>query len=187
MTGTAYLLAGLPGAGKSTLADIGSKITGGGVITAGDLIRDRAAEDGLTDPTSEELGEYAARLREESGAGFFGQMATGMLMRDEIDIERPVWIDSVRHVNGAREFREYFTDTYLIWIESPGARERLQRIRDRGRDDEADFTMADLLQRDSRELTELGVQTIFSDARIDYYVENDKHTDALHDAIREIT
>lgn len=183
---TAYILAGLPGAGKTTVAEIGADITDGSIISAGDMIRRMAAEDGLEDPTSEELGEYAAQCREDIGPGFFGERAVGMMARGDIDPEFPVWIDSCRHAGGVTEFREYFDQAFLVWVSADTVDQRLDRLQDRGRDDEAEFTMAELLQRDSRELSELGVGTILDDSRIDYQIVNDKSIKQLRTQVGEI-
>lgn len=182
---TAYLLAGLPGAGKSTVADVGVELTGGGAIRAGEMIRTMAADDGLENPSSKELGEYAAQCREEMGDGFFGEKAVGLLLRDEIDVDYPLFVDSVRHIGGAVEFMNYFDSTYLVWVEAD-RETRLGRLQGRGRDDEADFTMGDLLERDSHELENLGSQTILDSEKIDYRIQNEAGIDELREEVAAI-
>jgi dephospho-CoA kinase len=182
---TAYLFAGLPGAGKTEAADQAVDIAGGDIISAGTMIRQMAAEDGLTNPTSAELGEYAAECREEDGPGFFAERVHGLYLRDEIDIATPCFIDSVRHAEGVAEFREMFDDCYLVWVEAPFDT-RLRRLQERGRDDEADFDSADLMERDNRELGELGVQSILDDARIDHTIKNTGHRRDLRSSLDRI-
>lgn len=180
------MLAGLPGAGKSAAADAGSSITGGDVLSAGKMIREMARADGLEDPTSDELGNYAKQQREVAGPGFFAEKAAGMILRDEIDVEYPIWIDSMRHINGVKEFREFFDTSTLIYIDAP-FETRLKRVRERGRDDEEGWDATDLLQRDDRELIHLGTQTILDSGDIDYVVPNEGSIGKLHDHLDRIT
>lgn len=181
----AYLLAGLPGAGKSAARDIGATLTGGGVLKAGDMIREMARADGIDNPTSDELGEYAKEQREIAGPGFFAEKANGMMLRDEIEVKYPLWIDSVRHVNGVREFREYFDTTLLLYIDASFLT-RLGRVQERGREGEDEWDAADLLARDSRELEHLGTQTILDSDEIDHVVPNEGTLEQLEEAIRRI-
>lgn len=181
----AYLLAGLPGAGKSAAADAGTAAAGGSVLSAGNMIREMARADGLEDPTSDELGEYAKKQRGIAGPGFFAEKAAGMILRDEIEIDYPVWIDSVRHINGAREFKEFFDSAELIYIDAP-FETRLERVRDRGRDDEAEWSAIDLMERDDRELKHLGTQTILDSGEVDHVVPNDSTMSDLYEHLARI-
>lgn len=179
----AYLLAGLPGSGKSTAREMGVSLTGGDAIHAGTMIRQMAANDGLKNPTSSELAEYAAEQRETQGPGFFGEKVSGLLHRGEIEVHYPVFVDSVRHRQGATELKEAFGNASLIWMSAP-FHVRHQRLVDRGRDDEDDFTQADLAERDNVELDELGVSTIREhDELIDYTVQNDGSLGNLKSAL----
>lgn len=181
----AYLFAGLPGSGKSTAAEIGKTLTNGGVLEAGEMIREMARDDGIENPSSQELGEYAASKREEFGPGFFAERAVGMMLRGEYDVDYPVFIDSVRHINGVVEFSEFFDSTFLVFVDAPLS-VRYERLTGRGRDDEADFTVPDLMDRDRRELNELGTETIIDNDRVDYKIQNVGTQEDLRESIADI-
>lgn len=168
-----YLFAGLPGAGKSTARKMGVSLVGGDSIHAGTMIRQMAAKDGLKNPSSSELADYAAERRETEGPAFFAERVNGLLHRGELDVYYPLFLDSVRHKQSVYEFREAFGNAFLIWVDAP-FEARLERLRDRGRDDEAGFSEEDLVDRDEFELDELGVSTIMhNEELIDYRVQND--------------
>lgn len=181
----AYIFGGLPGSGKSTAADIGSALTMGDIIRGGEMIREMARDDGLTDPTSQELAEYAAEMRKSDGPGFFGEKTVAMLLGGELDPQYPVFIDSVRHRNGLKEFRNYFDISYFIWIEADFDT-RLGRLQERGRDDENRFDSANLMQRDSTELEDLGQQTLMGSDCIDHSIVNEGTQAELREKLDEI-
>lgn len=167
-----YMFAGLPGAGKTTAREQAISLTGGDVVHAGTIIRQMAADDGLTDPSSSELANYAAEQRTEQGPAFAAEKFKGLYLRDEIDVAFPLMFDSVRHKKEVYELRETFNG-HLIWVDAP-FETRLRRLQERGRDDEDTFTAADLEERDHIELEELGAKTIIdNDELIDYRIQND--------------
>lgn len=181
----AYLLSGLPGAGKSTAAEIGKTITNGDILRGGDMVREMAKMDGLEDPDSDELGQYAADSRKEYGPGFFAERAVGMLLRGEIEVGYPLFVDSVRNINGVTEFSEYFDSTVTLYIDA--RRDvRLERLQDRGREGEDSFSYADLARRDERELQELGTQTILDSGRVDHVIPNGASEAHLRERLEDI-
>lgn len=182
----AYILSGLPGAGKSKSSTILSSLTGGKTIEAGSVIREMArTEEGLTDPTSEELGDFAARKREELGDGFFADSVIELMEDGVYNGAHPYIIDSVRHIDGYETLAEYFMDTELIWV-AAWRENRLERVQDRGRDDEADFTYDDILARDKHELENLGTITLVSDGPFDHVVHNNGSVADLREELEEI-
>jgi dephospho-CoA kinase len=182
---TAYALAGLPGAGKSTVREIGVELTEGDEILAGEMIREWFEDDHGREPESSELGDYAAEQRDELGSAFFAEKVVGELLRGEREVDGPVWLDSVRHLDSVVEFSEHFTNCYLIYVTAPFGT-RLSRLQTRGRDGEDDFEPLDLLERDEHELTELGTGTIVGNDRIDYIIENDGTYEDLNEAVESI-
>lgn len=172
MTNSVYMFAGLPGSGKTEACQMGVSLAGGDTISLGSIVRQMAYEDGYTDPSSHELAEYAAEQREEQGRAFAAEHVHGLYLRDELDLYFPLFIDGIRHRKEVAEFREAFADGILVWIDAP-FETRLARLQDRGRDDEDQFTAADLSERDDRELSELGVETLRDDEVRDYIIEND--------------
>lgn len=184
----AYLLAGLPGSGKSTVADLGSDITGGSVIRSGDVVRRLAEEDGLESPSSRELGDFAASMREENGPEFVATTIVRELLQNELVPDEPVFIDGVRHRQEIVEYSQYFGSIITLWIEAP-TRLRLKRMKERARDGEEEFDALDLMSRDSTELDELGVNTIIGDdtpPNPDITVTNNNGINSLQSRVSEI-
>lgn len=180
----AYIFSGLPGAGKTTGAEIASELTGGEVVSSGNVVRSMWYEHNHSDPTSTELGEFAAKRREQDGPAFFAEWLVGKLTRGEKHPRYPLIIDGVRHADSIAEFREYFDDTYAFWVAADSTT-RLQRLQDRGRDGEDTFDQGDLLERDRRELQELGVQTIRQESRLDEVILNDDTEGVFRDRVSQ--
>lgn len=166
-----FMYGGLPGAGKTTVAEYASTLTGGSYLNTGDMVRRAAAEDGIVDPGSEELSRYASQGREEYGDGFIPQRIVGMILNGDLEVEYPIHLDGIRNVSGVNEVREFASTSFLVYVEAEFHR-RLQRLRDRGRDGEGDFDEIDLLKRDQRELNGLGTAGILESNQIDVTIEN---------------
>jgi len=181
-----YGLMGLPGAGKTTAAMILAGETDSAILRAGKAIRTMLKEQrGVSDPTSEALGEFAAQKRQEEGPGFFGTYAKEQVTTLQPGTDESLVIDSFRHREGVRQVEEMLeVDFTSIMVECPRA-VRLKRMQRRGRDDEADFTMKDLEDRDMRELIDLGVDTLI-DYDEDYLIRNNKGKRHLYDRVMDI-
>lgn len=180
----AVLFSGLPGAGKTEAAQYLADVLGGTHIEAGQLIRDEYNSRHGEVESSEDLGEFAAQLREERGPGFFGDMMARRVRNREPDIEYPLLVDSFRNENGVRAARDFLTTSELLWIDTPRM-VRLHRLQERGRDDEDTFNVIDLMQRDSHEFSELGVQTLMAGDEIDQVVPNGSDLHAFHASLKK--
>jgi len=180
-----YLLSGLPASGKSTVAEIIADETGGDIIHAGGIIRDMWYDEHDDGPTSDELGAFAATKREQMGDGFFAEYAVGNILRGNSHYEYPLIVDSVRHMNEVNEFRHFLNTSELLWVTAP-FETRFTRLKQRGRDDEEEFTEVDMLKRDERELYDLGVNTIYNhDTAVDRYINNSDDEDTLRTRIKQ--
>lgn len=186
MTEHAFLIAGLPGAGKTTVAQMGADLTDGSVIESGEVVREMAAQDGLEDPDSSELGEYAAEQREAQGPAFVAEFLVGQLLRGELDPDYPLFVDGIRHYQEVVEYTDYFESRTVVWVDADPYT-RLRRLQDRGRDGEDSFDMLDLLQRDERELDDLGVNTLISDNQqvVDRAIPNTGSERSLRRSVEE--
>lgn len=181
-----FLVAGLPGAGKSTVCEMGAEMTGGEVLESGTIIRQHADEEGV-DTDSESLGNFAARQRSQRGPAFVAEELVGHLLRDDIDVDYPLFIAGVRHRDEITEYNQFFDSTTTLWVDaSPNT--RVERIRERGRDGEDDFDLLDLLNRDSRELEELGVATLVEGQQepIDRAIPNEGTEEQLRRTVERI-
>lgn len=167
-----FMYSGLPGSGKTTVAQMAADLTDGTYHNTGDVVRMAAESEGIDVSDSEKLGEWAAAIREEEGDGAVSTRLVGQFLRGNIEYGIPAHIDGVRNLAGVMEWREFFTSSFLVLVQAPRDI-RLERIRQRGRDGEEDFTELDLLERDTRELNDLGTATILESDQVDYTIDND--------------
>lgn len=182
-----FMYAGMPGSGKTTVAQMAAELTNGSYHNTGQMVRDMAEEEHVDVGDSEKLGEWAARIREEGGDGAVSTRLVGEFLRGQIDYQTPVHIDGVRNYAGVMEWRQFFTTSFLVLVQAPFEL-RLERIRERGRDGEEGFTEVDLLERDARELNDLGTATILESDEVDYTIENDsQEIGELHAEVQHLT
>ena len=165
---------GYPGAGKSVVSDW-MRESGVTVVSMGDQLRSRFEsqdkeelkdEFGISN-TSSLLGKWATHQRDIHGADIVAKWAVKHI-ENNIDADT-VFVDGIRSNEELSYFKERFESVYVIFVES--SREtRLERIRNRGREDESDFTLQDLERRDSRE-EEWGLKDVIVNA--DYKIKNE--------------
>jgi len=139
-------LCGLPGAGKSYVADKLSRVYDCPIFSMGDAIR-RHAPDGLE---SAELGEWAAQTRDDD-AEQIPKWAVEMVRGSHPNV---AIVDGVRSTTDYEVLADYF-DVYLIRVKAPFYT-RLERLQERGREGEDEFDAVDLAERDENELNSLG-------------------------------
>ena len=84
-------LTGMPGAGKSTIAD-GLKPKGYEIINLGNAVREEAKKRNL-DPTRENIGKLMLELRENNGAGAIAELAKPIIESSNANV---LLIDGVR-------------------------------------------------------------------------------------------
>lgn len=178
-----YGLAGLPATGKTTAAMIMAGESDGSIVRGGQIIREQAQEHGISDPTSAELGRFAAEQRELHGSGFFGKLIQPRIEHAEDDYF-PVVVDSFRHRNGIAYIEDLDVDFETIWFACP-RQVRLKRIQTRGRDDEGSFTIEDLRLRDQREMRDLGVDSLVG-YEFDHEIQNNMGKQHLYQRLMEI-
>lgn len=184
MTDSAYLLAGLPGAGKTEAAKFIAELEHGTYYESGDVVRSAAKDlDYVDHNDSEELGQYAAQRRRDDGPSFVAEILVGDILRGDRAPTYPVAISGVRHAEEVKEYRQFFDSITAVWIEA-GADTRLNRLTDRGRDGEDAFDLLSLMHRDERELDKLGVATLHDEDMIDVTVENESVMDVFFKRIR---
>jgi len=84
-------LTGMPGAGKSTIAD-GLKSKGYHTINMGDVVRAEAASRNL-EPTGQNLGRLMLELRERGGQGAVAELIRPEILESDSDV---ILIDGIR-------------------------------------------------------------------------------------------
>lgn len=154
--------AGLPGAGKSYIAEELADFYDVEVITMGDAIRREYAREefnveGLDEVDnltfeSAALAKFAADTRDESPEVIPRWTAD---LADSLDDELVI-VDGIRSVTDYEVLDSHFDNFDVVWVKSD-FNTRLQRIQDRDREGEGDFMAKDLHERDRNELERLGV------------------------------
>ncbi len=158
-------LTGLPGAGKSTIAN-GLKTKNFEVINMGDAVRAEAKRRNL-EPTGTNLGKLMLELREKNGQG-----AVAELIKDQITNSKSgvVVIDGIRS-NEEIQVLKKITKVKILAVDAT-VDTRFKFLFDRGRSDDPK-DRNEFEKRDSREIS-VGVSKSIDLA--DETISNDKLT-----------
>lgn len=137
-------LTGMPGAGKSTIAD-GLKARNFEIINMGDAVRAEAKRRNI-EPNGVNLGKLMLELREKNGQG-----AVAELIKDQIQNSKSnvVVIDGIRSNEEITVLRKIAT-VKLLAIDA-SADTRFKFLSDRGRSDDP-TNREEFNKRDSREI-----------------------------------
>lgn len=156
-------VAGMPGAGKSLVAEYVKQL-GYPVVVMGDIIRAKTVQRGLT-PTPETLGEIMLKIRRDEGMGAVARHCIPQIKKIK---SRVVVIDGVRSLEEVEEFKEEFPVFILLAVHcSPQT--RFKRLYLRERSDDPKF-WEEFLERDQRELR-VGLGAVI--AMADYLIINE--------------
>jgi dephospho-CoA kinase len=142
-------LTGMPGSGKSTVAD-SLKKKGFSVIAMGDVVRDEARRKNI-EPTDINLGKLMLKLRREIGPGAIAQLILNEIEKREVrsDANQNIVIDGVRSVPEVEILRTIGL-VKLLSIHA-SANTRFDHLKKRARGD-APLNENDFGIRDKREL-----------------------------------
>ena len=169
-------LTGMPGAGKSTIAD-GLKVRGYRVVNMGDAVREEARRRNL-EPTRSNLGSIMLELRERNGPGAVAELVCPKIVGSDSDV---VLVDGVRSNEEMRAFSKLGTLKVLAVHASADA--RFGFLKDRARPDDP-HTRDHFAERDTREMS-VGIGD--SIALSDYALSNANMTkEQLIDEARRI-
>jgi dephospho-CoA kinase len=142
-------LTGMPGSGKSTVAD-SLKKKGFAVIVMGDLVRDEVKRKNI-EPTDMNLGNLMLKLRKQLGPGAIAHLILNEIEKRESrgDTTHKIVIDGVRSVPEV-EILQTIGRVKLLAIHA-SANIRFEHLRKRARGD-APFNEYEFDNRDKREL-----------------------------------
>jgi len=154
-------LTGMPGAGKSTIAD-GLKPKGYEIINMGNAVREEAKKQNL-ESTRDNLGKLMLELREKNGPGAIAELVKPQI---ESSTSNVILIDGVRS-NDEIEVLKKFGTVKLLAIHA-STDTRFDFLQKRGRSDDPQ-TKEHFKERDNREL---GVGISNSIALSDYAISN---------------
>ena len=137
--------AGMPGAGKATVLEVGRKL-GYRTVVMGDVIREESVKRGLQ-PTAKNLGRVMLRIRKEEGSAVVAKRCCDAIRKNP---EQSIIIDGLRSLSEVQEFKKYFFKFKVLAIHT-SPRTRFQRLLKRNRSD-VPFSWEDFVARDLREL-----------------------------------
>ncbi len=136
-------LTGMPGAGKSTIAE-GLKPKGYDIINMGNAVREEAKKRNL-EPTRVNLGKLMLELREENGSGAIAELIKPQIESSTANV---ILIDGVRS-NDEIEVLRKFGNVKLLAIHA-STDTRFDFLQKRGRSDDPQ-TKEHFEERDNRE------------------------------------
>jgi len=148
------LITGMPGAGKSTVAE-GTRHLGFDVIIMGDRIREETASRGLS-ISDMNCGRVMEEIREELGSSVIAKLSIPKILASEKTL---IAVDGVRSIAEVEEFKRSFPITRLLAV-SASPKRRYDFIRSRSRGDTPSDEAA-FKSRDERELR-VGVGEVMS-------------------------
>ncbi|EPA04583.1 AAA family ATPase, partial [Candidatus Nitrosarchaeum limnium] len=129
MTKLIVCLTGMPGAGKSTIAD-GLKKKGYDIINMGNIVRTEAKNRNL-DPTGPNLGKLMLELREKNGQGAVAELVVPQITNSKSNV---IIIDGIRSNAEIDVLRKYGTVKLLAIHASINT--RFEFLKQRGRSDD---------------------------------------------------
>ena len=148
------LITGMPGAGKSTIAER-TRALGFDVIIMGDRIREETASRGLS-ISDMNCGRVMEEIREELGSSVIAKLSIPKILAAKKNF---IAIDGVRSIAEVEEFKRSFPTTRLLAVIASPQR-RYDLIRSRSREDKPSDEAA-FKSRDERELR-VGVGEVIS-------------------------
>ena len=154
-------LTGMPGAGKSTIAE-GLKQKGYDIINMGNTVREEAKKRNL-EPTRSNLGKLMLELREKNGPGAIAELIIPEIKHSTSNV---IMVDGIRSIDEIQVLKKYGNVKLLAIHASTDT--RYDFLQKRGRSDDPQ-TKKHFEERDNREL---GVGISNSIALSDYAISN---------------
>lgn len=144
MTKLIVCLTGMPGAGKSTIAE-GLKSKGYEIINMGNAVRNEAKKRNL-EPTGTNLGNLMLELREKNGQGAVAELVKPVIENSKSNV---IIIDGIRSYHEIEVLKKFGNVKLLAIHASTGT--RFGFLKQRGRSDDPK-TKENFEERDDREL-----------------------------------
>lgn len=170
------IVTGMPGAGKSEVADIFRK-SGHPIIIMGDIIREETKRRGL-EANRTNTKKIALELREKDGPGAVAKHCIKKLKENEAET---IVIEGCRSLAEVDVFDDYAEIVTIVSVHtSPST--RFTRLKSRGRDD-APLEWESFRERDLREIS-IGLGGVI--AMSDIMLINEGTIEELQEASKEI-
>ena len=140
------IVTGMPGAGKSEVADVFRK-NGHPIIVMGDVIREETRRRGL-EANRENTKKIALELREKDGPGAVAKHCIEEMKKTSADT---IVIEGCRSLAEVDVFDDYAEKVTIVSVHTSPTT-RFTRLKDRGRDD-APLEWVSFRERDLREIS----------------------------------
>ncbi len=170
----AYVLAGMPGAGKEEFVNV-ARGMGFDILCMGDVVRMEATRRGIA-PDDHGIGSFANSERQAHGYGIWARRTLPLLSGKD------VIIDGSRGLAELEEFRKALGESVRLIAIHSSPRVRFVRLQRRGRKD-APRTWEEFVERDNRELS-WGLGSLI--ALADIMVINEGTLDELRACVRQV-
>ena len=169
---------GMPASGKGEAAVVAKEL-GYPVVNMGNVVREEVHRLGL-EPTDENLGGTGTRLRREEGLSAIARRCVTKLRALNGGV---AVVDGVRNIEEVHFFKEEFGNDFLLINVQSSTKDRLARIRGRGRADDRLMDDERLRMRDEREL---GWGMVESINNADLTIVNDGTVDRFRKKVLKI-
>lgn len=172
-----YGLTGLIGSGKGTVCRIFEE-HGYIVLSLSDVLRDYLIQRGMQ-VTRDNLTNIAKELRDRHGKGVLA-----VKLIEKMDREKDYVIDSFRHPQEVKIFRQFYPDFKLIEVKVD-IMERLNRIIKRNRENDPK-TLDELQEQERKENLERNQELNNTITMADLIIENNKNLNELHVVVERL-
>lgn len=171
-------LTGMPGSGKSTVADYLGGKHGFMIINMGDIVRNAMSEEGL-EINSDSLREFSEEMRKTYGYAAVAQMTVNAIGRKYKG--KQLCIDGIRSPWEVRYFKDNLDDSFVVLAVESATEARYRRLLSRSRGDDPE-TRDGLLNRDYKEE---GFGVLEAMKLADFKIQNLSTIDALYKEIEK--
>lgn len=176
-------LVGLPGAGKTFAGNKLAELLECPTVSMGDTVREKyEVEFGEPPERGEDIRTWVEDLREEN-EHLIPEWTVDAITRDHREADVVV-VDGLRTEADLQVLADAFDPFHLIEVKAPFLT-RLERLQDRGREGEDEYTAYDLVDRDRQEMG-WGVQQVIEDGYADISVVNDGSAQFLSSILMEV-
>lgn len=172
---------GFPGAGKSTVAELICERADDSVeLETGQVTRKAFFENkGRKPESSDELGDWVTSKMEDDNLYFSKKMSEYI---EDMDSEIII-LGGLRRKDELDDIRDTVEENFIIITVEADEKTRLERLRERDRDNEGEFSLEDLRKRDEREIG-WGVDEMIEASEIK--IRNEDSLDELKNKVDEM-
>jgi dephospho-CoA kinase len=176
-------LIGLPAAGKTWMAEQFCELYETETVSMGDVVRKQYRDEVGREPESGgEIRDYVEQKREGT-PHLIPRWTVDEITRNHQNRD-VVIVDGIRTQSDLEVLETSFDSFHLIEVDAP-FQTRLERIQERAREDEGDYTPYDLVDRDRQEMS-WGVEYLLGSEYVDTKIVNSMSESAMESVVRNV-